>query len=355
MLQTGLKALAAAGSGDKLWALTPKTILKLLSCWAGETFYESRQMKSGFTYFPSVSFLLVDREEMLFTCQLVTLLHYKLLTSRFQVMTAKYTDSSQISQSVISGASVSAWAWSLVRGASRFNSFAWRKAWKSWDCPSIPFCHPPWVPDQLWESGQTETHFQCHLWKGQVTWSCPPWALPTPTAASATLQGPCPPKASRSPQPRVKYRSRGACVWGVCEAPPGRGLGASTRWYFSILLLAICWLPQWELFVGLKPRSVPWRGQPSFARNHLCSSSSIFSILIVIFIFISVSQLGRVGKAASKPVGWRCQLHGERQEFSSPWAKPALLRGWLPFAHLCGFQPLHQSLTPPVPGYHSCR
>lgn len=62
-LQIGLKALAAAGSWDTLWVLIPKTVLELLSCWAGEMFYESRQMKFGFTWFPPVSLLLVDERK----------------------------------------------------------------------------------------------------------------------------------------------------------------------------------------------------------------------------------------------------------------------------------------------------
>lgn len=39
---------------------------------------------------------------------------------------------------------------------------------------------------------------------------------------SVTPRGPCPLKASRSPQPHVKYHSTGVCVRGVCKAPPGR-------------------------------------------------------------------------------------------------------------------------------------
>lgn len=49
------------------------------------------------------------------------------------------------------------------------------------------------------------------------------------------------------------------CVFGVSAGLPtaGAGLGASTPGYFSILLLLLtgCWLPRWELFVGLKPSS----------------------------------------------------------------------------------------------------
>lgn len=79
-----------------------------------------------------------------------------------------------------------------------------------------------------------------------------------PLQGSVTPRGPCPLKAPQSPQPRVKYHSRGVCVCRVsAELPPGGGggLGVNTHRYFSILLLQGCWLPRWELFAGLKPRS----------------------------------------------------------------------------------------------------
>lgn len=166
-------------------------------------------------------------------------------------MTAKYIDSSQISQSVTSGASVSAWACSLVRAANRSNSFAWRQAWKSWGCPSYL------------QSYSLGTRSAMGVGSGVDPFLMPPLKGPGHLVLSAlcsphshhNVGGPCPPKASRCPHPHVKYRSRAVCVQGVCTSPPGRRAG-STHWYFSILLLAGCWLPQWELFGGLKPRSV---------------------------------------------------------------------------------------------------
>lgn len=168
-------------------------------------------------------------------------------------------------------------------------------------------------------------------------------------------------KAPQSPQPGVKYHSRALRVCAGCLELPaggggGGGLGPGTPRYFSILLLLLagCWLPRWELFVGLKPRSARDMANPSCARNHLFrafspSESSVFS-------FLSPGSAGK-GRQPASWWGWRCQLHGERQEFSSPWANSALQTGWLPFAHLCGFQPLGGAagLTPAVPGYHSHR
>lgn len=137
---------------------------------------------------------------------------------------------------------------------------------------------------------------------------------------------------------------------GVCRVPSGRRAAGSQ--HSPVLFHPLPHrLPQWELFVGLKPKGV--HDVADFARNHLCgssnsssSSSSIFSSLIVIFILISLSpSQAEEGRQPASWWGWRCQLYGERQEFSSPWTNPALLRGWLPFAHLCGFQLLEALLA----------
>lgn len=90
------------------------------------------------------------------------------------------------------------------------------------------------------------------------------------------------------------------CVQGVWELPAGGGgLGASTPRYFSILLFSIllfsililagCWLPRWELFVGLKPRSARDMANPpvpetTFSKrflphSHLCFHFSLPALL----------------------------------------------------------------------------
>lgn len=169
-----------------------------------------------------------------------------------------------------------------------------------------------------------------------------PCLLPAPAAVSATPRGPCPRKASHSPQPSVKYRSAGVCVRVSAKLPPAGGLGASTHWYFSILLLAasvgaVC-------RAEAKKRPVTWptllRQEPPLQQQHLLQPHS--------HLYFHFSLPARQGREGSQQAGRDGDVNcmGRGRNLAAPGQTQH-------FAHLCGFQPLHQSLTPPVPGYHS--
>lgn len=81
--------------------------------------------------------------------------------------------------------------------------------------------------------------------------------------------------------------------------------------YFSILLLAGCWLPRWELLVGLKPRSARDVANPPVPETTFWERF----LLIVICVFISLSLPCREGKAASKLVG---------MEMSTAWGEAGI-------------------------------